>query len=816
MFDKKFLSNGPRGTGCTVRSFYSNSDGSKDQHNGCISVCTSLDNTLLVEQNQDATKTSSIWYKLNPTLFRFLQSHFEEIFGASLKCDPFANTESSDLSLCVSRIIKNECYLIIWDPQRLAEVLPLIISSSIVVLIIVPDWSTHTWHKTLMTKASHRFVLPVGSVTPCWDDKSTSSAFILDTRYDSRASDLVTLRVPELEKLSLKSWPPRQQLSTFPLNLKAIKSHLNLEWFIKWGEGLPRRMWLNVLTGIKEGFPTFYRGRGLILRDYSAGLLPLEEAKAIEKAKESVAKGWALGPFERIPFPNFSSPMQAIVTKLFTIPKHKWINDGALRLIFHKSFPRGESINSITPRHDAASYFPKGAFHYLTLARLLAIITRAGRGCFIITFDAKDAYKQLGVRLEDLFQQVFKAGDLYYIDLCASFGALYGNDAYSAFAYVHCFCLAKATNTVGWLFQYVDNYILIVPNQGTNSFVRANLCLQNLQREVKASGLLTHEWQGPTHNVTFIGWDIDTRNFTVSITKERRLLMISFLEKWGVKATASVSELSSLIGLLIFLSQIIGGIKATIGILILERTALNRATRSSFTVSDRIRSALAHIAFVLNKWQGQSIIFDRCWSNSKPDITVYCDVAIAPEPVPINSFGKGAFVLPSKEWYSTPWTETELNVAMREKKHSSTHLELINMLGAVLHFAKTTQKVLCFCDSKSAVSIAQARYSATANKDIETLLRDFDVACCQRNLVVRFRWQSRAFPLPAIADALSRGQVISLPICNDAHYLFVGMSMMCVFRSKAPPTASSPLQVNGSTMEKKVSDRYFTYNPTSH
>ncbi len=112
--------------------------------------------------------------------------------------------------------------------------------------------------------------------------------------------------------------------------------------------------------------------------------------------------------------------------------------------------------------------------------------------------------------------------------------------------------------------------------------------------------------------------------------------MISFLEKWGVKPTATVSELSSLIGLLIFLSQIIGGIKVTIEILILERTTLNQASRVSFVVSDRVRSALAHIAYVLDKWQGQSIIFDRCWHNSFPHVTAYCDVAITSEPVQVN------------------------------------------------------------------------------------------------------------------------------------------------------------------------------------
>ncbi len=63
---------------------------------------------------------------------------------------------------------------------------------------------------------------------------------------------------------------------------------------LKWGEGLPNKMWLNTLRGIKDGVPTSSRGRGDLVRDYSSLLLPLEEEKAIEKAKESVAKGWAL------------------------------------------------------------------------------------------------------------------------------------------------------------------------------------------------------------------------------------------------------------------------------------------------------------------------------------------------------------------------------------------------------------------------------------------------------------------------------------------------------------------------------------------
>ncbi len=121
------------------------------------------------------------------------------------------------------------------------------------------------------------------------------------------------------------------------------------------------------------------------------------------------------------------------------------------------------------------------------------------------------------------------------------------------------------------------------------------------------------------------------------------------------------------------------------------------------------------------------------------------------------------------------------------EERPSAHMELINMLEAVLRFAKTTQKVLCYCDSKSAVKIAQARYSATANRDIENSLREFDVACCQRNLVVRFRWQPRSFPLPTVADALSRGR-FSSSLCNDARrqYFLISLTgfMLCLGRSR--------------------------------
>lgn len=452
--------------------------------------------------------------------------------------------------------------------------------------------------------------------------------------------------------------------------------------------------------------------------------------------------------------------MQAIITKLFTIPKHKWIKDSDLRLIFHKSFPPGLSINSLTPRHDVASFFPKGAFKYLTLAKIMSIIAKAGRGSLITIFDAQDAYKQLLVHIADLFQQVFMAGGKYYVDFCAAFGSVYGSDSYSCFAYVHCVCLALAAR-LSVLEVYVDNYFKLTPFTNNNEDTMRNALEEDarMKRELHTSGIRIHQFEGPTTRVTFIGWDIDTLEMTVSIPQHRMQFMITYLEQWQEKTTFSHKELSSLVGLLIFISQVVGGVKPTVGILLEKKTQMARTASTRSTMSDRLSWAIEHILYILRRWRGVAKIYDRCWYNNKPDIIIYCDVAIGDNPK-AGTYGKGGFVLPSMKWFSSKWTDNELKEAMREKKHSSTHLEVLNMLEAVLFFASEKQRVLCINDNTSAVRIATARYSASANTFLKKRLNDFDLECCERNISVKFVHLKRDIEPFPLADDLSRGQVI--------------------------------------------------------
>ena len=61
---------------------------------------------------------------------------------------------------------------------------------------------------------------------------------------------------------------------------------------------------------------------------------------------------------------------------------------------------------------------------------------------------------------------------------------------------------------------------------------------------------------------------------TVAITKERREWIITLLDEWLNKTTFLLKDLSSLIGIMMFLAQVLGGLRATIGILIEKKTEM--------------------------------------------------------------------------------------------------------------------------------------------------------------------------------------------------------------------------------------------------
>src|SRR5262249_44330935 len=84
----------------------------------------------------------------------------------------------------------------------------------IIALLIVPTWNDHIWFKSCEEIATHRFLFPV--VTPQWQGSFGVTAFILDTRYESRSSDLIKISLLSHEQFATKQCSPKQCLALQP------------------------------------------------------------------------------------------------------------------------------------------------------------------------------------------------------------------------------------------------------------------------------------------------------------------------------------------------------------------------------------------------------------------------------------------------------------------------------------------------------------------------------------------------------------------------------------------------------------------------
>ncbi len=105
-------------------------------------------------------------YQLDSWVFRCVLSHFEEIYGLSLDCDVFGDGNNSLLPVYGRCDVAEGTNLLVFtEPTLLSEITQFLRKVKTVALFVVPDWTNHDWHRHLMTVASHRFVLPLGSVS---------------------------------------------------------------------------------------------------------------------------------------------------------------------------------------------------------------------------------------------------------------------------------------------------------------------------------------------------------------------------------------------------------------------------------------------------------------------------------------------------------------------------------------------------------------------------------------------------------------------------------------------------------------------------
>ena len=499
-----------------------------------------------------------------------------------------------------------------------------------------------------------------------------------------------------------------------------------------------------VIDEMRTGFISGYRGGAYYQRDYSAKLTPAESKRAWDKMMKEVGKGYCLGPYDVCPFPNAWSEEQAYICQQFLIPKHRLIPSDEFRLIGNRSFPLTRAFNDLVDRRDATKFIPD--YEYFTFRKFLDQIARLGRYTLISLFDVKDAYKNCRMRVDQLWQQVYKVEGKYFVDLGGMFGSRNAGDACNlvmelVVASIRCRGNLKELN------YFVDNgENCTAPSEGRPDVSRARKEHEYILWFLRQAKVPFHQVQAPATKVKFFGWVVDTEKMTVAAPPERMEQIRSISRLRGAKVSVRLCQ--SVAGILEFLASILTFMKAPAGWMQRRAAALvSGAEKCDDNFRQRFAVYMEYVCSVLEEWNGVTPI--RC-IETRAEITIYADAS--------GVHGYGATSPQAKAFTMGKWTDVEMEQAFRLKANSSTYLEVMAICIAIATFGTLGSSITVQSDSQSAVYILQKKY-CKGSDEIQGKIIATDRWLLEKGIDAYFKHVLREDANIRTVDSLSKGVV---------------------------------------------------------
>ena len=252
-----------------------------------------------------------------------------------------------------------------------------------------------------------------------------------------------------------------------------------------------------------------------------------EGEKVTDAIADWIVKGFCYGPI-----PLHQAPANAKFSGIMTRPKPT----GAVRIILNLSSPAGRSVNEGIDIND----FPTSMS---STSDWLRALNKAGRHAKMSKVDWSDAYKHLGVRLEDTNLQWFSWLGMAFKELCLIFGGASSAGIYDRVAKLVIFIVKSKCRLPGELVcQVLDDCCACAP-AGTDWLeefdatffdVAAALGIKLAPRDDPEKSF------GPSTSGTVLGIHYDSVSWTWSIKGEKLLRLLHALT--DVRNAASVRQ----------------------------------------------------------------------------------------------------------------------------------------------------------------------------------------------------------------------------------------------------------------------------------
>lgn len=305
-----------------------------------------------------------------------------------------------------------------------------------------------------------------------------------------------------------------------------------------------------LIKGFTYGFDLGYQGPQN--RTQYSNNLKLRVGSEVElwnKVIQEVKAGRFCGPFDQPPFEHF------VQSPIGLVPKHEL---GQMRLIFHLSHPKGESINCFTPK-DLCSV------KYNSFDKAIKMCLEAGQGCFTAKSDLHSAFRQLPIAPKDYRWLVMKAKNpltqkwQYFFDKALPFGSSRSCALFAAFSdALAAIFEAKARALFGRSSIETDSYL----DDFFFADLLINLCNEQVELFLQLCNLINFPvsmdktvWA--TQIIIFLGIIINTITQTVSIPQEKVDKAVALMDNILRSKKVLVSELQRITGMLNFFCRAI-------------------------------------------------------------------------------------------------------------------------------------------------------------------------------------------------------------------------------------------------------------------
>ena len=269
----------------------------------------------------------------------------------------------------------------------------------------------------------------------------------------------------------------------------------------------------------------------------SALAFPKQVQQFISK---ELSLGALLGPFTEPPFTPWTQ-----TSPLMTAPKK---DSTERRIILDLSF----SEDNTSVNDGVTKNVLDGELRPYTLPSVEDLVTKAlllGPTPFMWKADMARAFRQLRSDVLDIPLLGFEFQGAYYIDACPPFGARLSSLA-----------CQRTTNAIVyilglqgiWAVVYLDDFC-----GAAASYEKALRDYQAFMLLAKRLGvqLAPDKCSPPTQRLEWLGFIIDTVNFTLTIPQAKLAEIVDLCNQWALKKAATKKEIQSIVGILVHIAK---------------------------------------------------------------------------------------------------------------------------------------------------------------------------------------------------------------------------------------------------------------------